>query len=143
MSLHIICIAIFSGKRSAIIFYFFCLVLRLSLRHWFSTIWLWCGIFRSFFVCLSCLVFLEFLNLWVNSFIKFGNFSFINLSSISSFPFPIQNFNYPCFRLFTIVPWDIETLFIFSVFSSFLYISLDSFYWFLCLKFIDLFFSSV
>ena len=50
MSLHIIWIAIFSGKRSAIIFYFFCLVLRLSLCHWFSTIWLWCGIFRGFCV---------------------------------------------------------------------------------------------
>ena len=133
MSLHITWITIFSGKRSAIIFCFFWLILRFSLHHWFSTVWLLCGICRGFLYAYRswCL-----LNSWICELIviKFGNFSFINLSSISSFPFPIQNFNYPCFRLFIIVPWDIEMLFTFSVFSSFVCISLDSFYWFLCLQ---------
>lgn len=83
MSLHIICIAIFSGKRSAIIFYFFCLVLRLSLRHWFSTIWLWCGIWR--FLCAYhawCL-----LNSWICELIVLSNLE--NFHSLICQVFPV------------------------------------------------------
>ena len=135
MSLHIICIAIFSGKRSAIIFYFFCLVLRLSLRHWFSTIWLWCGIFRSF-LCAYHAWF--FLNSWICELIVLSNLEIFHSLICQVFPVFPSLFRTSIIHVLgylLLYHGTLKFCSFFSVFSSFLYISLDIYrYWFLCLQ---------